>query len=91
MLHFDVNKTVILTDSVHNWSIEKTIEKLLLNSVWGRISGDHIKKEWTLISEHFTSIKPVKDDREIINFWQFTKIFHSGDNNIAKSKRQEMR
>lgn len=30
VLHFDINKTVILTDSIHNKSIEKNMKRLIL-------------------------------------------------------------
>ncbi|KNC85382.1 hypothetical protein SARC_02440 [Sphaeroforma arctica JP610] len=69
VLHFDVNKTIIMQDQAANKSVEDTVNDVLCDSTWGIIDVEPLVPTWTACLKH-PSIKPPVIEGELIGSYK---------------------
>ncbi|KAL4491286.1 hypothetical protein ABPG72_021672 [Tetrahymena utriculariae] len=61
ILHFDINKTLVLADTRLRHSKEDSLNLLLSKYAWGRIEQKDSESYWKLVTNHFSFTKPEED------------------------------
>ncbi|EAS03685.2 Dpy-30 motif protein (macronuclear) [Tetrahymena thermophila SB210] len=75
ILHFDVNKTIILQDQAKGYSKEDHLHLILSRQAWGKLEQKDEKSPimWKLYHNHFTSQQPEKD---MIDYHSYVKSLY---------------
>ena len=92
ILHFDVNKTIIISDASCGISTKTMLKNLLTECIWGTLSQSAITKpkeervlvDWILLSKEPTSLPPIAN---AISFSEFLE-FHTS---IERMKRKQLK
>ncbi|KAF0972665.1 hypothetical protein FDP41_008914 [Naegleria fowleri] len=80
ILHFDVNKTIIISDEAAGKTMDDIINQIIMSSIWGYVSDskDFVVIEWKLFSnvkallEHLTSSEhQIPKGKKIINYYDY--------------------
>jgi len=69
-LHFDLNRTVLMSDAAGGRGMNDTLNYLLSEVSWGNISSD--KKTWTPVAN--TSPTSVQTNNQLINYKKFVDL-----------------
>lgn len=85
VLHFDINKTLIMFDTVSGKSLENVVNALLADYVWGYLvqkdgmEGEHIAYDWVRVSRQPSVEPPVltadsaDEDKELVTYRQYVE------------------
>lgn len=67
ILHFDINKTLIIADSIMNKSVEYTIREVVANQFWGWKVPNTSARDSTLAVQHESS-------KDLAHMWKWNKM-----------------
>lgn len=69
VLHFDLNRTVLMSDAAGGRTMENTVNYLLSETTWGYVNPTD-SNEWVCVSTH-SSIDPPSATMPLITYKQF--------------------
>lgn len=74
ILHFDINKTIIIEDKAGNKTIEACCNQILMKTLWGKINETkkNLLERWEWVSEEPTITPPSSN---LICYDQFIELF----------------
>lgn len=80
-LHFDIDKTLIVSDPVSGKDTPAMVNSIISEVVWGKV--DPHTGEWTCISRHPSTVSPEPDDSSVMTFGEYLEN--------VKFRREEIR
>jgi hypothetical protein len=81
VLHFDINKTIVMKDTTNNVNNSTlTTCNILANLVWGRMVtkkvGQVEEAQWQYVSDQLTEVRPALEDQsEVLSFREYLDRF----------------
>lgn len=92
VLHFDVNKTIVMLDTIQNIPPGDVLNGILSECAWGRqvegANGD-VTKGWRLDRPTPSPIRPV-DSEELLSYLEYLELSLPGKAKDMKKKREQI-
>ena len=77
LLHFDVNKTLIINDAAAGKSMDDLINQIVMSGIWGQVINENDKLKFIISDCGFRSTAPQTSEMKLIDYYGFVQdILH---------------